>query len=123
MKVIVVDDSLVMRKIIAAVVESLGHKALHAANGHQMLDILEEMGDGIGLVLLDWNMPGLNGIEALRIMRQNARFRCIPVFMVSTESEGARVSEAIKAGAADYLAKPFTSDELAAKIQSALEKS
>jgi len=119
MKILVTDDSMVMRKIIVNVVESLGHVAIHAANGHQMLDVLAESGTEIGLVLLDWNMPGLTGIEALKIMKGTHAYDHVPVFMVSTESEDGKINEAIAAGATGYLAKPFTADELAAKIEQA----
>ena len=122
MKVIVVDDSLVMRKIIGGIVEDLGHETVHAGNGQQMLDVLGQQTDRIGLVLLDWNMPGVNGIEALREMQGNVKYHHIPVFMVSTESEDAKIREAIAAGAKDYLAKPFTAEELAAKIEKAFGK-
>jgi two-component system chemotaxis response regulator CheY len=120
MKVVVVDDSLVMRKIIAGVVEALGHEPLHAANGQHLLDILEERAEEVGLILLDWNMPGLDGMEVLQQMHQKSGYNTIPVFMVSTESEDAKVEEAINAGAKDYLAKPFKKEELAAKIERAL---
>jgi two-component system chemotaxis response regulator CheY len=122
MKVIVVDDSLVMRKIIAGVVKELGHEPLHAANGQHLLDILEERAEEIGLILLDWNMPGLDGMEILKRMRERSGYNTIPVFMVSTESEDAKMEEAINTGAKDYLAKPFTTKELAAKIEKALGK-
>ena len=119
MKVIVADDSLVMRKIIGGVVQELGHEIIHAANGQQMLDVLEERANEVGLILLDWNMPGLNGIDALKEMQQNSEYHRIPVFMVSTESEDSKIKEAIGAGAKDYLPKPFNADELAAKIEKA----
>jgi len=120
MKVIVVDDSLVMRKIIVNVVELLGHEGVHATNGQNLLEILEHCGDEVGLVLLDWNMPGINGIEALKTMQKNSRLRAVPVFMVSTESEDVKVEEALAAGAKGYLSKPFTPEELATKIKDIL---
>jgi len=120
MKVIVVDDSLVMRKIIVNVVEALGYEGVHATNGQNLLEILEQYGDEVGLVLLDWNMPGINGIEALKTMQRNSRFRAIPVFMVSTESEDVKVEEALASGAKGYLSKPFTPEELATKIKDIL---
>lgn len=122
MKVIVADDSLVMRKIVANVVESLGYEAIHATNGQQMLELLEENRGKIDLVLLDWNMPVLDGLEALKAMQESSQYRSIPVFMVSTESEEAKIEEAIKAGAKGYLSKPFTAEELAAKINEAFGK-
>ena len=122
MKVIVVDDSMVMRKIIVNVVESLGYEAIHATNGQHLIELLGEWGDEVGLILLDWNMPVLNGVESLRVLQENNRFQSIPVFMISTESEEARIDEAIKAGAKGYLAKPFTPEALAAKIKEVLGK-
>jgi two-component system chemotaxis response regulator CheY len=120
MKVIVVDDSLVMRKIIVNVVESLGYEGVHATNGQNLLEILEQCGDEVGLVLLDWNMPGINGIEALKTMQKNSRLRATPVLMVSTESEDVKVEEALASGARGYLSKPFTPEELATKIKDIL---
>jgi two-component system chemotaxis response regulator CheY len=120
MKIIVVDDSLVMRKIIVNVVESLGYEGVHATNGQNLLEILGQCGDEVGLVLLDWNMPGINGIEALKTMQKNSRLRAIPVFMVSTESEDVKVEEALASGAKGYLSKPFTPEELATKIKDIL---
>lgn len=117
MKVVIADDSLVMRKIIVNVVESLGHEGIHATNGQNLLEILDQCYDEVGLVLLDWNMPGINGIDALKTMQKDSRFRTIPVFMVSTESEDVKVNEALAAGAKGYLSKPFTPEELAKKIK------
>ena len=121
MKVVVVDDSLVMRKIIVNVVESLGYEGVPANNGQNLLEILERCGNEVGLVLLDWNMPGITGIDALRSMQKDSRFRSIPVFMVSTESEDVKIEEALAAGATGYLSKPFTPEELATKIKDILK--
>jgi len=121
MKVIVADDSLVMRKIITNIVESLGHEGIPAPNGEQLLAILNQLGEEVGLVLLDWNMPGVNGLEALKAIQSNPRFQSIPVVMISTESEDSKVEEALQAGACGYLAKPFTPEKLSAKLKDILK--
>ena len=122
MKVVVVDDSQVMRKIIANVVESLGYECMHATNGQHLLDLLEQPGNEIGLVLLDWNMPVLNGGEVLKLMQENSRLLSIPVFMISTESEDTKIADALRMGAKGYLSKPFTADQLEEKIKVFLKK-
>ncbi|MCX8011929.1 MAG: response regulator [Desulfobacterota bacterium] len=121
MKVIVADDSLVMRKIIINIVESLGYEVIPAANGDQLLEILHQSGHEISLVLLDCNMPGVNGLEALKAIQSNSRFQSIPVVMISTESEESKVEEALKFGARGYLAKPFTPEKLLDKIRDILK--
>jgi two-component system chemotaxis response regulator CheY len=123
MKVIVADDSRVMRSIIEKTVRSLGHEVIHAANGQEVLDLLERADHEVNLVLLDWNMPVMNGIDVLSHMKSHNLGRDIAVLMISTESEDGRIEQAIRAGAKGYLSKPFTPEELATGIQSALEKS
>lgn len=121
MRVIVADDSRVMRSIIQKVLHSLGHEVTHAANGREVVDILEKAGGEVNLVLLDWNMPVMNGFEVLSHMKSQNLGRDIPVLMISTESEDGRIEQAIRAGAQGYLSKPFTSEELAAGIRNALD--
>lgn len=122
MKVIVADDSRVMRSIIEKVVQSIGHEAIHASNGQEVLDLLDRRGPEIDLVLLDWNMPVMSGFEVLSRMQGKKNFRRIPVLMVSTESEEAKKEEALNEGARGYLSKPFTSEELVSEIQNVLQE-
>ncbi|MBN2468290.1 MAG: response regulator [Deltaproteobacteria bacterium] len=120
MKFLVADDSMVMRSIITKVINSLGHETVHAANGQQVLELVEEIGADIDLVLLDWNMPVLNGVETVKAIRGGSRFSAIPIIMISTESEDAKIDEALKAGATGYVPKPFTPEALSSAIQKAL---
>ena len=119
MKVLIADDSQVMRMIIEKIVKSLGYETMHAGNGQEVLSVLEKTGGDIDLVLLDWNMPVLNGLEALTLIRKSNLFRSIPVFMVSTESEDDKIRQALNAGASGYISKPFTAEALAAVISKA----
>ena len=122
MKLIVADDSRLIRGIIEKTAVSIGFEVLQAANGKEALNLLEANGKDINLVLLDWNMPMMNGIDVLRNMRGDDRFKEIPVLMVSTESEDDKIKEAIDAGAHGYLTKPFTADKLTDAIHQVLGK-
>jgi len=120
MKVIVADDSRLIRGIIEKTAASIGFEAVQAGNGEEALNILEADGREINLVLLDWNMPILSGIDVIKKMRGDDRFKMIPVLMISTESEDDRIKEAINAGAQGYLTKPFTTDKLLDAIRHVL---
>ena len=122
MQVLVVDDSMVARNIIKNVLHPMGYEVLQAANGQEALDILKTQSEGIHLVLLDWNMPVLNGIDTLKAIRQQKQCDHIQILMVSTESEDDYINRAIKAGANGYLPKPFTPEELANKISSTVKR-
>ena len=115
MKVLVVDDSAIMRKVISQILEMLGHDSVPASNGIDAFDRLKEHED-VRLILLDWNMPEMNGIEFLREIKGRPRLSEIPVIMLTTESERRKMIEAIEAGAKHYLTKPFQPETLATKI-------
>jgi two-component system chemotaxis response regulator CheY len=115
MKVLVVDDSAIMRKVISQILEMLGHDSVPASNGIDAFDRLKEHED-VRLILLDWNMPEMNGIEFLREIKGRQRLSEIPVIMLTTESERRKMIEAIEAGAKHYLTKPFQPETLATKI-------
>jgi two-component system chemotaxis response regulator CheY len=115
MKVLVVDDSAIMRKVIEQILEMLGHESVPAANGLDAFERLKEHSD-VRLILLDWNMPEMNGIEFLRAVKEMPGLAEIPVIMLTTESERRKMIEAIEAGAKHYLTKPFQPETLATKI-------
>lgn len=122
MKVIIADDSRLVRGIVERTVASVGFEVLQAGNGKDALNILETDYRDVEIVLLDWNMPVLNGIDVIKNMRRDDRFKKIPVLMVSTESEENRIREALDAGAQGYLTKPFTPDQLKDAIRQVLDK-
>jgi two-component system chemotaxis response regulator CheY len=119
--ILTVDDSRLMRRIIGSVIESLGYSALEACNGLEGLNIVENSPDEILLVLLDVNMPVMDGFVTLQRLKSDTRYESIPVIMVTTEAERENIIRAIRLGAANYVTKPFTSDELACKILESLE--
>jgi two-component system chemotaxis response regulator CheY len=115
MKVLVVDDSAIMRKVIEQILEMLGHESVPATHGLDAFERLKEHAD-VRLILLDWNMPEMNGIEFLRAIKDRPGLSEIPVIMLTTESERRKMIEAIEAGAKHYLTKPFQPETLATKI-------
>jgi two-component system chemotaxis response regulator CheY len=118
MKIIIADDSRVMRNIIENAIKPLGLATIHASNGQEVMDNLENQKEEIGLILLDWNMPVMNGLEVLEEIRKNNLYTHIPVLIISTESEDDKVSKALAAGAQGYISKPFTPDSLINLIRS-----
>lgn len=114
MKVLIVDDSAVMRKVVMdALMKSDITNVGQAPDGAEAVKAVME--DTYDLVLMDWNMPKMSGIEAVREIR--GKGFSVPIIMVTTESEKARVLEALKAGANNYIVKPFTPEIIATKIK------
>lgn len=122
MKVLVVDDSLVVRTIIEKTVQQMGYEAVHAGNGQEALDILAKQADDVELVLLDWNMPVMDGHDTVLNIKKNKAYDHLCIIMISTESEDEKIDQVLAAGANDYLAKPFSQEELSTKIKSTLAK-
>jgi len=115
MKVLIVDDSAIMRRVIEQILIGLGHEGVQAGDGVDGLARLAEHPD-IGLVLLDWNMPRMNGLDFLRALERQPGRRDLPVIMLTTEAERRKMIQAIEAGARHYLTKPFEAETLAVKI-------
>ena len=119
MKVLVVDDSAVMRKVLIGALGQAGIKDVaQAADGVEAVAAVGK--DTFDMVLMDWNMPNMLGIDALKEIRGGGNKT--PVIMVTTEAEKSRVIEALKAGANNYIIKPFQADTITAKIEETLAK-
>ncbi|MCP3677256.1 MAG: response regulator, partial [Deltaproteobacteria bacterium] len=115
-----VDDSKTIRLIIRGIIETLGYEPLEADCGATAMRMLGESSEGVALVLLDWNMPGMNGLEVLQAIKGDDGLKDIPVMMVTTEAEKSNIVTAIQSGASNYLTKPFVQEDLAAKIMECL---
>lgn len=122
MKLLVVDDSKVIRKVIRAVADALSLDVEEAQNGTEALEKLALIYKEVCLVLLDWNMPKRSGYDVLLEIKRDERFQDIPVMMVTTEGKKSNIVAAVRAGACNYLAKPFTVEELEAKILECLQE-
>jgi two-component system chemotaxis response regulator CheY len=119
-KVLSVDDSGVMRRIIGRTVDVLGYGFLEASNGVEGLGVLARHHADIALIILDVNMPEMDGFEFLARVKASPQFQAIPVMMLTTESERGKIIQAIQAGAVNYICKPFTPEDLTVKITESL---
>jgi two-component system, chemotaxis family, chemotaxis protein CheY len=120
--VLVVDDSAAIRKILQRVLRQTGmaiHTIHEAGDGQEALDLLNA--HRVQLVLTDINMPKMDGLQLLAAMKASDRWRDVPVVMITTEGGEIKVGEAVKLGAAGYVRKPFTADQIKEKLVGILE--
>jgi two-component system chemotaxis response regulator CheY len=116
-KALVVDDSKAIRMILGRTLRELGYEVREAANGKDALAVMETEKNTVSLVLADWNMPEMNGLELLKRLRQEPALASLVVVMVTTETELEHMSSALEAGANEYVMKPFTKDILVQKLE------
>jgi two-component system, chemotaxis family, chemotaxis protein CheY len=116
MNVLIVDDSRALRAIMTRLMKGLGFETAEASHGREAFERLNEHGP-FDLVLVDWNMPEMNGYEFLVTARSEARYAAMPIVLVTTETELAQVEKALAAGANEYVMKPFTPDIMRAKLE------
>ena len=116
--VLVVDDFATMRRIVIACLKSAGFvNILEAEDGAKGLMLAKTIGDGLTLIVSDWNMPNMDGIEMLRALKADPKLRHIPVMMVTAEAKKENIIEAARSGASSYIIKPFTPDTFGEKIK------
>jgi two-component system chemotaxis response regulator CheY len=116
-KALVVDDSRTIRTIIKRILIDLGFQVCEAGNGVEALKVMEAEKNKIDLVLADWNMPEMNGLDLLKQLRQDPELSALKVIMVTTETELDNMVSALEAGANEYVMKPFTKDILTEKLE------
>jgi two-component system chemotaxis response regulator CheY len=116
MRALVVDDSSAMRAVLGMTLKRRGFEILQAKDGLDALTILSGGGQ-LDLILIDWNMPGMNGLELLRRIRQQPTYAGTRVLMVTTETGMGQMTDAIAAGANEYIMKPFTAEIVWDKLQ------
>jgi two-component system, chemotaxis family, chemotaxis protein CheY len=114
-RALVVDDSRFVRLIVSDALRELGMEVVEAADGVAALAQLERFPD-VSLMLLDWNMPEMDGLELLHKVRSQRCYDGLRILMVTAEGEGAQVTRALNAGANEYLMKPFSKEVLVAKL-------
>jgi two-component system, chemotaxis family, chemotaxis protein CheY len=115
MHALVIDDSRAMRTILGGLLRELGFAVSEAAHGRDGLARLRA-GGAVDLVLVDWNMPEMDGLELVRAVRADRALGATRIVVVSTETELAQIERARQAGADEYVMKPFTRDALRAKL-------
>jgi two-component system chemotaxis response regulator CheY len=121
MKILVVDDMTTMRRIVKNILKQLGFSNTEEAeNGQEALTKLRA--DTFGLVVSDWDMPVISGVEMLRAIRADEKLKHIPVLIVTAEAQKENLIEAIQAGVNDYVVKPFTAEMLEKKLNKIFKK-
>ncbi|MDG5815555.1 response regulator [Chitinispirillales bacterium ANBcel5] len=119
MNVLSVDDSPTVRHFIKSAVDLLGYSFYEAGDGVKGIEIVQNTRE-IDLILLDWNMPVMNGLTMLKELKKHSEYKKIPVTMVTTETERCKMITAIEEGAKNYIVKPFTQEELISKMMDSL---
>jgi two-component system, chemotaxis family, chemotaxis protein CheY len=120
-KILVVDDFSTMRRIIKNLLRDLGFtNADEADDGLTALPLLQA--GNYDLLITDWNMPGMQGIDLLRAVRADAKLSTMPVLMVTAEQKKAQIIEAAQAGVNGYIVKPFTAATLKEKLEKIYER-
>ena len=121
LKVLAADDDRVVRRIVVAKLSGLGYEVREAEDGQEALDLLEG-GEVPDLLITDSLMPRMNGLQLVRAIRQSPdpRLATLPVIMLTSRQGEHDIIEGLEAGLDDYIIKPFSPDELAARVRSVL---
>ena len=119
--ILVVDDDRVVRRIVVAKLYGLGYEVEEAEDGQEALELLDE-GEVPDLLITDSNMPRMNGLQLVRKLRESEdpAVAMLPIIMLTARQGEHDVVEGLKIGLDDYVIKPFSPDELAARVQTAL---
>ena len=120
MKILTIDDSVTVRDIIRNAVEVLGYECIEAEDGAAGLEVVYKSSNDIVLILLDWNMPIMDGLTFLKTIKARPEYNAIPVTMVTSENEMSKIINAVSEGAKNYIIKPFTQEEILKKILESL---
>jgi two-component system, chemotaxis family, chemotaxis protein CheY len=116
MNILIVDDFATMRRIIKGVLKQLGFSNLiEAEDGEAALKELRK--EKVGLIVSDWNMPNMTGLELLKAVRADSSLKSIPFLMVTAEGQKENVIQAVQAGVSNYIVKPFTPETFNSKLE------
>jgi two-component system chemotaxis response regulator CheY len=126
MKVLVVDDMSTMRKIIKNMLTQIGFtnitEADDGATAWPKIEEAHEAGIPYEFIVSDWNMPGLSGLELLKRLRADEKYKNLPFLMITAEAEQSNVVIAVKAGVSNFIVKPFSAQVLKEKIDKIFNK-
>lgn len=117
MKALVIDDSRAIRRILRTITSDIGFEVVEASNGQEGLSQVEAAEGELDLVLVDWNMPVMNGYEFVKAVRAEQKYNDLKIVMVTTETEPTRMAQALMAGADEFVMKPFTKEVLLDKLR------
>ena len=118
-KILIVEDEVHILRVMALWIERHGHKVLEANNGCAALQVLDD--HVVDLIISDMNMPEMGGLEVLKEVRGDGNSNNIPIVMCTSVADKSQVMDAIKAGASNYVVKPFTPEDLQKKVQKYLK--
>lgn len=121
-KILIVDDMMTMRKLVKRALDTMGFKTVEEADDGQKAWEKLQANPDIALVISDWNMPNCSGLEFLKRVRADSRFKKLPFILLTAEAEAHQVTEAVQAGVSNYCVKPFTADGLKQKIEQTHKK-
>ncbi|MGB9199516.1 MAG: response regulator [Terriglobales bacterium] len=116
-RAMIVDDSRAMRMILRKMLGEMGYEASEAANGQEALQGLERESAPPALIFIDWNMPVMCGIDLVKAVRNDSRYAASILIMVTTETDIQHISQALEAGANEYVMKPFTKEAIEDKLR------
>jgi two-component system, chemotaxis family, chemotaxis protein CheY len=116
LRALVIDDSKTMRSILRRILAGIGYEVVDAENGRQGLERLRQSGP-VNLVLVDWNMPEMDGLAFVQAVRADPAYKPVRLMMVTTETDLSRMATALEAGADEYVMKPFTEEVIRDKLQ------
>lgn len=119
-RAMVVDDSRAIRMILSKTLGSLGFEVSQASNGREALQRMVDVHDAdtpLSVVLVDWNMPEMNGLEFVQSVRANPEYQEVKLMMVTTETQIEQMTRALDAGANEYVMKPFTEEVISDKLR------
>jgi two-component system chemotaxis response regulator CheY len=121
MKILIVDDFSTMRRIIKGLLHELGYNNVEEADdGNTALPMLRA--GNIDFLVTDWNMPGMSGLDLLKVVRADPKLGKLPVLMVTAEAKREQIVEAAQAGVNGYIVKPFTANTLKEKMDKIFER-
>lgn len=112
-RVLVVDDSVSMRQMTGMILKGAGFEPVEAGDGQEAL---EKLTDDTMLVITDFNMPRMNGVELIKAIRGGSVAKRVPILMITTESEDNKKQQGREAGATAWIVKPFTKEQLLATL-------
>ena len=114
---LVIDDSRAIRMILGRMLNRFGYEVCSAANGREALNMIGGQSLDLSVILVDWYMPEMNGLEFVKAIRSDPRLGDVPLLMVFTDSEIDQIHPALAAGADEYVLKPFTDQAIAEKLR------
>jgi len=115
-RALIIDDSGTVRSIIAKMLRSMGIESIQAKDGQEAYSTLTENPDVL-VAFVDWNMPIMNGLQFVHLVREQSGFQSLKLVMVTTETEIEQVTKALDAGADEYIMKPFTQEIFRDKLE------